>query len=316
MSTTTETPAVGVTLSLTERQLACGVCGIAVDGPHRRVNVAELDIDAIVDPRHPAGVADLPHPKAVAVTRCASCGERRQRASSIVAEHPRITARIGSPEIVVDRLEHVLIAFAVVGAEEPLRTDADISRAMTHLGAPGAAARWERRLAPVLSARGATHIAQAAPFAHVGEELRATVREGMAATLRARIALPDADKPIPGDSARRGCLFCGVGTAREWHQLTASTRALGGAPAPEPLDGDVCPACADAMNGVGAVGRSAMLRALFAHLGMPPRNVDDLVEVRLFGFGALPEGTPANAKPWGHIDTSALRRDLATEGIR
>ena len=56
----------------------------------------------------------------------------------------------------------------------------------------GAAALWSSRFAPVQASDARLGVANAAPFAHVGDELRQAARDGLAALLRSRLAAPAA----------------------------------------------------------------------------------------------------------------------------
>lgn len=314
MSTPTPTPT-PVAIVLTGSKLPCEACGLAVDGPHLKRDVTEHQIVAVTDA---LGVRDLPQPRVLATTRCDSCRERRERADAVASAHPNLTAWLGSRSIVVDRLEAVLVTEALAGGGLRLEADRDVIRALELVGTPGAVALWVRRLVPVLEAKVRTDSANATPFAHVDAELRQSARDAMAALLRSRMAPAEVVEPLgpPIDSDRRGCLLCGRDRADSWEALTVSTRALGGRPTPEPIEGDVCTACADAVEAVGSVGRTAMTRAVLEHLGVRRTFATEQVLLHLVGWGALPAGTRPNRAPWAHVNTEALRADLrAVAGV-
>lgn len=306
--------AVSVAVQLSGSLLPCGVCGVSVSGPHLKRDVRELTISAVDDAR--LGVRELHPPRALAVTRCEACRGRLERAQAAVAAFPVLPARIGSPSLVVERLEAVLAVEGVTGTAVRLGSAADCFAALEHLGAVGAASLWSARFVPVQAAGARLGVASAAPFAHVDAELLQGARDALAALLRARmLRTAPAAVPLgpPADSARRGCLMCGVATSTVWEAAIASARALGASASPgwlDPIEGDVCGRCADVLAEVGAVGQTALRRALLGHLGAAHTFATDAVEMRVLAWGALPAGTCPNREPWGHLDLAALRRDM------
>ncbi|WP_336643358.1 hypothetical protein [Microbacterium sp. MMO-113] len=308
---TTSPAAVPVAIALTGSLLPCGVCGVAVPGPHLQRDVTELAIAAVDDPR--LGVRELTPQRSLAVTRCAACLGRLERARAAVDAFGAFAARLGSRSLIVERLEAVLAVEGVTGSAVRLESPRDLSTALEQLNVAGAAALWSARFAPVQASDARLGVANASPFAHVGSELRQAARDGLAALLRSRllrtgpVAVPLGP---PADSERRGCLLCGVAASTVWEALTASTRSLGGQPSAAPIEGDVCSACSDALADVGSVGQTSLRRALLQHLGMTRTFALDAIEMTVVGWGALPDGTPPNAEPWAHVDVAALRRDL------
>lgn len=308
---TTSPAAVPVAVQLSGSLLPCGVCGVAVEGPHLQRDVAELTISAAEDPR--LGVRELTPPRALAVTHCRACRVRLERARAAVDAFAAFAARLGSRSLVVERLEAVLAVEGVTGEAVRLESPRDLAAALEHLNVAGAAALWSTRYSPVQASGARLGVANASPFAHVDAEVRQAARDGLAALLRSRlVGLAASDAPLgpPADSARRGCLLCGVDRSESWEALTASTRSLGGRPSAEPIEGDTCAACSDVLYDVGSIGQTAMKRALLAHLGVAHSFAVDAVEMTIRGFGALPDGTPANHSPWAHLDLEAIRRDL------
>ena len=311
MSTTTSPAAVPVAVQLSGSLLPCGVCGVAVNGPHLQRDVAELTISAVDDPR--LGVRELHPPRSLAVTRCAACRGRLDRARAAVDAFGAFAARLGSRSLVVERLEAVLAVEGVTGEAVRLESPRDLSTVLEHLNVAGAAALWSARFSPVQASDARLGVANAAPFAHVDDEVRQAARDGLAALLRSRLLRTGpVTVPLgpPVDSARRGCLLCGVATSTVWEALTASTRSLGGCPSAEPVEGDVCSACSDVLADVGSVGQTALRRALLQHLGMTRTFALDQIEMTVLGWGALPDGTAPNSSPWAHVDVEALRRDI------
>ncbi|UMG94157.1 hypothetical protein [Nocardioides sp. TF02-7] len=223
-------------------------------------------------------------------------------------------------------------------------TEADLPALLRHLAHPGAAARWEARARPGKHAR--------EPWSHVTEDARASVRAAYAALLRERVTerSPDValnpptvhywepDVPAPG-----GCLLCGVAAvtvaaaqvarlggreaaqAVAWRPLSTSAANLGGPRGPVRVTGHVCPPCDDALASVGAVGPTALERALAEHLTATGREsaaqrfraalAQTVGKVPgLTGWGALFYTARArnvapprpNAAPWAHLDLSEL----------
>jgi hypothetical protein len=119
------------------------------------------------------------------------------------------------------------------------------------------------------------------PWAHVTLTQRAALRAAYAAVLRDRLALSAPLVAIRCPSG--GCLLCGIssvdraaiegasrgGTDAVSHAVRRSVSttppALGGR-GREAVHGHVCPACATAIEGEGAVGHSARGRALVAYV--------------------------------------------------
>lgn len=306
MSTPTSA-AVPVAIAITGTMLPCAVCGLAVDGPHLKADVTEHQIVAAEDQ---LGVRDLPQPHTLATTRCRTCRDRRDEAEVIASEHPQLTAWLGSRSIVVDRLEAVLVTATLAGGSVRMSTRGEIMATLGSLVQPGVAALWVRRFVPVQEAGARRDSANAKPFQHVAAEIIQAARDAMAALLRSRIASVIDNLTAPPADGPRGCLLCGIGSARTWYELTASTRSLGGRPSPEPIEGYACATCEAVLHDVGSIGQTALRRALFQHLGITRTLALDEIEMHVLGWGALRQAAPS-ASAWQHVDVEALRRDLA-----
>lgn len=147
----------------------------------------------------------------------------------------------------------------VLGTELPaLRSADDVVRRDSYARGPGVAFEALQRPGVCSPSR----------WGPVTDEARRALRGSVARWMRARTA-PAVD-PLgpPEDSARRGCLFCGVSRADPWEAITVPTRALNGRPSSAPIEGGVCDPCAAAVQAVGSVGRTAMPRAILTHLGV------------------------------------------------
>lgn len=322
---------------LAEGEHACPGCGVRTL-PDRAEPMVRVPVFA---PR-PDGAAGR-HIANVSLTRCADCRSLRDRARALLDAHPSVRVRLGN--IADERTEAALCGLALLGLPLPESVTGDhLSSLLRYLAQPGAAVRWE------MGARPGKHASS--PWAHVGESARADMRATYATLLRERLAVgsPDAtltpprlsywepDVPAPG-----GCLLCGVCavtvTAAEvarvggreaarrlaWQTLSTSPATLGGRGAPVRVAGHVCPPCSDALASVGAVGPTALERALAEHLTTTGRE-EAARRLRaalaqsvgtvpgLTGWGALVFATRRrnltpprpNAEPWQHLDLSEL----------
>lgn len=319
--------------------LACLACGMPVPGEGgvvRAEALGRLDV--------PAGLTQRPVP--VEFSRCPACIALHERARELVAEHPRLAARIGSTSVAVDRVECALVALAALGRSLPSGpvSDAELGRLVRHLAAAGASARWMARFVPMV-ARGVRPGTYAlTPWAHVDAE---PLRRGYAQVLRERVAASAPASAIAppqveeggGAAVPGGCLMCGVSAvhvaaadvaraggpanaARDaWSPRQVGLAALGGR-GPERLSGHVCHLCEQAVEHMGAVGPSAMERSLIQYLrpevvGRLPYGAPRFDG--LLGWGTLVadaqrRGTPApppNERRWGHVEgQDALRERL------
>ncbi|MGB4779789.1 hypothetical protein [Microbacterium sp.] len=305
--------AVGVTVTLTGEEFACAACGVVTDAAHvESVTVNTFSRDGRLAEQHVARFG-----------RCAGCRERRQRAETLAHRYPSLAAAQGARQVALDRFDAVLAVGEMLGA--PVRVDDAATGFVSAVAsAKELSALLQHALVPAMSLaysrqpEGREGTANAAPWGHVTPEHRSEARRALAAWLKARVDKPRFI-PVPTDSDILGCAACGVGSvaalasesAEAWHSLDLDPRAFGGRRQAERLWVHVCPRCTSAIETHG-VGVTALEAALFAHLGI--RVVPGSVEARVTGFAALPLGTPANDTPWGHIDTAALKRDLASMG--
>lgn len=312
---------------------ACPGCGVRT-APDR----AEPVVTAPVYAARPDGRVGR-HIATTALTRCADCRSLRDRSRALLDAHPSVRARLGN--IADERAEAALCGLSLLGLPLPASvTEADLSALLRHLAHPGAAVRWENGARPGVSAP--------RPWSHVRESGRADLREAYATLLRERASAGSPDVTLtpptvrywePDVAAPGGCLFCGVRAVavasgevarfggREaaqrsaWRPLTAASGSLGGPRAPFSVAGHVCPPCSEALASVGAVGPTALERALAEHLpdAVAQRFRAALAQMvgtvpGLVGWGALvyaarrrgTESPRPNAEPWAHLDLSEL----------
>lgn len=318
---------------LAEGDHACPGCGVRTV-----LDRAEPVVTAPVYEARPDGRVGR-HIATASLTRCADCRALRDRARALLDAHPSVRARLGN--IADERTEAALCGLALLRVPLPeSATEADLSALLRHLARPGAAVRWESGARPGKSAH--------RPWSHVRESARADLRAAYATLLRYRLSAgsPDLsltpptvrfwepDVPVPG-----GCLLCGVGAVtvtaaqvarlggREaaqraaWRPLSAPPVSIGGPRAPVRLAGHACPPCSEALASVGAVGPTALERALAEHLpdaaaqrlraalAQTVGTVPGLVGWGALVYAARRRGTAPprpNAEPWGHLDLSEL----------
>lgn len=264
--------------------------------------------------------------------RCAACWDVAAAAESIVAAHPALVRRLG-PAVAGPTVEAALVSLAVLG--QPLPVDpsaAEVARLLRHLSGPGAGVMWRERASLALG-----H-ALPYPYAHLEDEDRATLRRAYAAVLADRLA--DGAPPVrvvpPPLALGRdeqpvgtGCLLCGVGSvavdrrdtaARPWAVRSAYADQIGARRSTR-LRGHTCPACTEAVERDGALGPSAVERALYVHLDLAHLNHAPWLSGPL-AWGALtadarrrgePDPQP-NGTPWAHLgDLAALRERIVSE---
>lgn len=149
---------------------------------------------------------------------------------------------------------------------------------------------------------------QSRAWGHLDKDTRAALRKGYARLLDFRVhAAADHDRPVPHhdppDGAPPACLACGVGKSEQWHG-PVRTKAL--TRGPEFVEGYVCPACADALESVGAVGPGFLEKAC-----MEAHGHDWSEAVRLPGLQAwVATGLPPG-EPWGWVTLNPPKPDLS-----
>jgi len=266
----------------------------------------------------------------VELTRCVACAQAHDAAAVVVAAHPQLAARLGSGRA-RDVVEGTLMAQAalMLPADPPLvsasSSNGDLALWIRHLGTAGLSLSFAGRLtSPAFSP---------APFAwaHLGEDDRQRLRTAYAAALHERVsqraapvqlAPPSGQPPMPGVNLA-GCAWCGRATvtmpaaqvaqlggeqraAQEvWSPLTMSPESVGGRISPNRVSGYCCPDCSDAYESTGAVGQSALHKALGTYLRSAGRT-SDAERLSIAPDARLPawivSDLPPGETPWQFLD--------------
>jgi hypothetical protein len=302
--------------SLPEGALACRSCGVLVAIP--------MTVEKVVaygrQRRLGAGIMDVQEQTdTYAMTLCGQCSGVRQHASRLVDEHPRLAAQLGSRSYAADRIEAGLLALDALGVKAKrtaalVSTDRDLRMLLKLLPGRGT---WAARFTPITDFDADPASASPTRWGHLTDEESQSLRDDFAALLHARIASPSPVVPPGGPPA---CMLCGVGAVSvlptqaedAWGRIrSANPGTLGGRRRPEPIRGHLCTECASAADDVGALGMTALEKALFRFLGVKRRDLDDVQLAGARAWIALPDGARPNATPWEHISNLAdVKRDL------
>lgn len=340
----------------TEGALPCGYCGTEVLEPSES-GVFQVTPLARVTYRSDGSEKILPFGYASPVMRegqplvtvemgtCPACAERHEQARKIVEKHPSIAARLG-PDSAVHQVSAALDGLAAIGQTPSAGLLADLEEdasmtwhMLSTLRDAGVGARWLSRFAPYADQDAATGRCAVSPWAHVGSEVRSSLRDGYGQMLAYRLARDEQDQCVtpPGRSA--ACLMCGIGAvsipatrvvalgglreARErlWSERTVTTHTLGGPSggSRRSVAGHLCHECETAVEYVGSIGQAAMSRSYAQHLRAAGRTLeaqllsvaDDLGRIPgLIGHGV--RGGKPNAERWSHLrlDPDLLAGDL------
>lgn len=345
---------------LSPDDLACADCGATVLGPHDPAAViyAETaatalpvgrDGDLILSRTTPSRGNDEP------LTYCARCSTRNAAADDLTAALlPRGVTVHGlsvGPDGARSHVRAALLVLDLLGHDTPTADDLDpnvlglILARLTHLAPP---MRWASRFAPVWHPDARAGTAAPRRWAHVRESDRLTCRRAYVGLMADRLAAsaPPVNLTPPARlMARPGtvvltsaCLLCGVGSierpalavARDggreaaalkvWEVRTTAPDALGARRSPASLAGWTCPPCSEACHWAGAVGPSAMERALLVALGLTGRHWPTSATMPgLIGWGALAADAARAGRPvpqpnptaWAHLgDLDTVRSRL------
>ena len=245
-----------------------------------------------------------------------------------MSSHPALAARLGSARA-LDVMEGTLAALEVLGRPTLAQdvSNADLAMHVRHLGTAGQSLAFQGRVSPS---------GQPAPFAWgaLDESDRQWLREAYANLLAEKVAqraAPVALRPPSGQPAMpsvnlQACLFCGVSSVsmaaaevtrlggqqaaeREvWRPISGiNPSSIGGRMTPNRLSGYLCGRCADAVESAGAVGQTALGKALLAYLDATPGRQDDAARLRIAGQDATlvawcVAAAPTVSTPWASLD--------------
>jgi hypothetical protein len=291
-------------MALPADHLACAACGVATADPGE-VMVGPLRVLREVAVSAPAGWSQQ---VTVRLTRCPACLGRRQAAEALAAAspirrvdvppRPLLPGSTSAPRVWLrptaegwaDQHEAACVAAALLDVGE---------RAVADLLAAGVDLRFVG--SPLLAA------GRCAPgrFAHVTAGNLADARRRYADVLHWRMlaSAPPVTLPHPDGG---GCLLCGVDgvmvSARAAHTLAvtggggvwrrSSLRVAG-----RSVAGQVCAACAEALDEQGGSAHAAVLAELRrCYPGLP---ADDPADV--LGLAWAARRRPPSAEPWAHL---------------
>lgn len=314
--------------TLPDDALACGFCGVAVHHP------AEAGRFAVTPMAELRSGTVIPYRGGdIRFATCSTCAARHADAQHVLAAHPAIRRRFGTDNA-QHRLSGALDGCAALGVNPPggLDENRDLTLHMIRvMAAPGSDARWVRLFAPAVSGVGPGRCA-ATPWQQATPEDREELRRSYASVLAYRVAQDSPDRALACPD-RGGCLLCGVATVTlpatrvvtlggataatgtVWTPRTVPLASIGGKGGGRAhVAGYVCPACDDAVTGVGSIGYSAMARALSAHLrahGDPWRAGEIETAAREDAIGGLVGhavvGGTGSREPWAHVEIGGAR---------
>ena len=329
--------------------LACRTCGVAVQrtsGVDQEIQVTSSGYAVEGMAAMTQAAASAQRPRQLTFALCPLHRRTEELAEGLVqspanplALHQVTTALDALSFVAPDRVEHM----AYLDRE-------GVTVLVRHLSRLGIDARWVSRFVPSMMVEANPNSCAPYAWGHVMPGMRQQLRTGYANLLRERVAknappvkitpprvrdqANNAMIPIAG-----GCMFCGIGhqkapatevaqegreyVARDlWTPKRVGLQQLGGAISPEMLSGYLCHSCNDVVEHVGAMGPTALERALVT--AVVPEGLDKLgwnqLRVNgLIGWGAacaslLRRGEPQpppNRTPWAHLpDLEALTEQL------
>ena len=277
--------------------LPCEACGTAVPDPSPPLRLSDGD-------RVRLGI-----PRTTEWQRfgwCDDCAEVRDAADEYVAAHPAVAGRFG-PQIARQHVEDVMFAFKLLGKEVP----DDLGFALPRM-LPAARVLRFHHPARVLSSAKPSEGGGA--WLHVTQDMRVAVKRAAADLFADRLLL--AKPPVPIRCPSGACLMCGVVAVerpaievRRRGAVAVSLSVWSRVTQPKYAGQHACPSCADAIDMEGALGPSALLRAVAVHVEhtMEPKAARRLVaEVErgtiVLSMWADTRGTSRlSGQPFGHL---------------
>ena len=294
---------------LPEGAVACRSCGQAV----RVVSSESVETITLRAPYNgqgmPAG-SDVNIP----VTRCPDCANRRERARTLLNEHPQIARENGN--VGLDRIDATLAAFDAIGDSRDrmiaplLATDDGLRDLLTTMAAYGAAASWSAG-----SAR--PGMCEARRWGHVSEALKKEASHVHRDLVLRRMEVPTPTSPPADEGALAGCGFCGLGTllvtpskaAAAWGPTFRIQLAVVGGAGADPVVARLCPECRTSLRETGGgIGIRAVEHALLRSRGYEPLTSWRVELTGVRAWAALRPGTKPNSVRWEHLGQEQLAR--------
>lgn len=293
---------------------ACFACGIATSEPDV-VTVEPIALEGGTMFGKPSS-----YRPSVKLGRCPICEERHALAARMLDADPKTVARIGSRLIAEHRLECALDALAAIGLPLP-KVEDQVLPLLVHLSDVGATVRWSYIFGPIWQTDADPEGFNIEPWAHITDFQM--VRDSVGRLLADRFAATQPDKHLPPPPPSVACLFCGVGEVEAsalrvsrlggaqraaeqlWRHVSVNPQTLRSPRRDKPVEGHLCPGCADAADAESAIGHRAMKLALMRYLKTEGRR-DELAVAQsgdLHGLTAwaVLEEQSANRQPWDHI---------------
>ncbi len=305
LSVNVTTPGQPGIVRLPSDHLACAACGVAVPPPHAVVDSITVS-QRWANTSREEGAHDLQN-ETLRVAQCDACAAIGERAGALLDAHPAIGARLGG--VAYERVLHALLALDALGMRAPGELGGrDLALLVDRL-AVASAIPW--------ASRRAVGVCASSRWAHVGNELRASLREAAGSWMKATLERPVAYGP-PAEADARGCFVCGVATVEAlpsrqgdaWALREVDPGRVGGRTSAARLWLASCPPCSSSLDRHG-IGVSAVQDALLRHLGARAVPAEIMTAARAWAV----EGLAPTAERFGWIDLEVLRRDLRVRGV-
>lgn len=293
--------------------LPCAVCGRAAPSPADASLVVRRRVLASGPMGRLSDTAD--RDTTVTFTHCENCAPLLRRARTLAHARRDLARRLGATneEQAAELFLGVLVGLDRLGRTMPTN-DApavELARLVRHLSATGRAARFSAQ---------ASSAANDKPWQHLTGDQSDALASGYAAVLNERLHAADPPRPVPVPPIEHpyrgmvqvtgGCLFCGVSSViGTWRPVNA------------PIQGHLCPTCAEALRQEGAMGKGAVARAYVRHLEatgdpraarlkavdgegrqQPVSGLRSFSDISSAAQRAGLPPIPGNAEPWQHLE--------------
>lgn len=289
----------------------CPDCGVAV--PTRR-NEGHAEVFVLyADKFVPSGRLASSEP--VAFRRCGPCGELHNvTAGLVLALGDRGVTLNGfrfSGKAAMDVVHNVVCALAAVGKPLPPTATADDVRGALRLAqdVEVSTVTWSAEFVPVYDGKTPLGTAQAEPWGHLSDDMRAKARKLAARVMAGQLANGTVEVPCPSEA----CAYCGVSAvvrdakavayggglavavSNAWHPIFNVSGAALGAKDHPPVTGHVCPDCDAAIDSAGGHGRGARIMSWLRYHKAKNTNPDN-VNVAVAAWAVRPNAKPAKTR--------------------